>query len=256
MTAVHSAQASNGAGALASSRQQLLDQARASAAALSERRAVLVAELAEIDGELKAFHRAAAALDPTPPEPRPDDAKTPARVRANPSRIGPERMAMIERVVRELANADPNGEVAQVDVRKQLGLGSSVMTNAFKQLRDANVIRFARVERLGRGAGTKRYKLTRPALREDEPDQAPVRQAKTGTRQRVLDAFRALDGPVTYAAIKEQSGVSDVAVRNAIRALEAEGVLRGGLADQRADGKTYGKRPRTYVLAAAEVANA
>lgn len=164
MTEVPGTPSANGATHEVGSRESMLAQMRQRASGLSERRAELRLAIVEIDTELKAWEKAIAALDPTPPAPklgRPASSKP----GANPSRVGPERMATIEQAIREIATEQPSGEVRQADVAHRTGLSSAVMASAFNQLRDDNVIRFARSQS-GRGGG-KFFKLTRPALREN-----------------------------------------------------------------------------------------
>lgn len=167
MTAV-TAPASNGAGNALTPREQLLEQARAQADVLVERREELAAELAGVDRDLKAYERAITALDPAavPPVKRrgPGRPSKNGPARTVPSKVGPERLAQFEAAVRELGANDR--EFRQIDVLRHLGenKNSGLATNAFEQLREANVIRFARQQR-GPGGG-KFFRLTRPALRE------------------------------------------------------------------------------------------
>lgn len=161
------APASNGAARPLTSREQIVEQVRVQVAALDARRDELCAELDAVDADLKAFQRALAALEPPPPH-----GKVPGgyrlkngTVKRYAPRVGPERMERIERAVRETAR-EGDGDVCQADVRERTGIGSSAMTLAFKQLREAGVIRFARVEHRGR-VRTKVYRLTRPAERQE-----------------------------------------------------------------------------------------
>lgn len=155
----------NGSTSVLAGREGLLASMREQKDVLDERRRELMIEVHAIDEDLKAYNKALAALDPRPAEPRqPKSAGD--KQRPTPSKVGPERMAEITRVVRDLASASPDGEFRQVDVGNATGYSSSVMSSAFLQLRDENVIRMARVKR-GPGGGHF-FRLTRLALREEE----------------------------------------------------------------------------------------
>lgn len=112
-------------------------------------------ELKELDVQAR---RIAGALRSLRPEPQ--RAKPGAKQQAKHSKVGPERMAEIEKLVRIIIRE--RGEVRQADVRAQSSFSSAVLTAAFRQLKDANVIRLARVER---SSGSKYFKLTREAER-------------------------------------------------------------------------------------------
>lgn len=241
----------NGAHRASTPREQLLADVRAQAGALTERREYLRAELAELDADLRAYAKAIVALDPESPAAG-DGSPAPRRGRSRRrAGVGPERLAEIEAAFRAVADRN-GGEARQVDVCDATGYSSSIMTSAFDQLREGNVIRLARVAKNPGGRGrSKYYRLTRPAARRghhatvDHP-----RPPKEATREAVLDAVRRLGRPATFAAIGELSGVGDVALRNAVHALEAEGALvDAGLAEVRSDGRRGGKRPRTWLPA-------
>jgi hypothetical protein len=163
MPEVLTAAASNGAPA-PSVRERVAEQLRAAIAELVDRRDDLAAELAGVNGEIKMLERSLAPL--APPDPNKTRPGRPPKadgdpVRKKPAKVGPERMARVEAVVRELGKGD--AEFRQVDVREQTGLTSSIMTSAFRQLREDDVVRLARREGINQW-----FKLTRPALREGE----------------------------------------------------------------------------------------
>jgi hypothetical protein len=152
--------ASNGAGA-PSVRERVADQLRAAIAELADRRDQVAGELAVINGEIKTLERSLAPLVPKQTStPRPKGSSQTHR-----SMVGPERLAVIEAAIRELAAGDE--EFRQIDVVKATGITSSVMGSAFSQLTDASVIRLARRKK-GPGGGNY-FRLTRPALRDAEP---------------------------------------------------------------------------------------
>jgi hypothetical protein len=139
--------------------QQLIDER-------TVRRDELVDELAHVDRELKAYAKSLAPLLPEALAPPPAKRGRPPRgegerVRAKQSRIGPERMELIEAAARQLGKDD--AEFRQVDVRRETGLTSSIMTSAFRQMRDDNIVRLARRDGINQW-----FKLTRPAGREGD----------------------------------------------------------------------------------------
>ena len=230
----------NGAGA-SSVRDRVADQLRAAIEELEQREMLVVAELSGIRAEKRDLEKSLQPLmhDPSMPAPK----RGRGKVRPTPARVGPERLAEIEQVARELIRE--HGEVRQADVAKKTGYSSSVLTNAFMQLVEGGVLRLVRVQR-GYGGG-KFYGLTRPAERQ-EAQSTPglIRPPKTATRDLIIAAIREHGRPATFAAIGKQSGVGDVAMRNAVHALVAEGVLRDAGTVPRADGKTAGKMPHAY----------
>ena len=243
--------ATNGT-ATPSVRERVANELRAAIAELAEREAQIAAQLAVVKQERQALER---SLRPLTDEPTPTQRK-PGATRTVPSKVGPERLAEVEAAIRQLAVGD--GEFRQADVVKATGFSSSVITNAFGQLLDADppMIRLARVQR-GFGGG-KFFRLTRPALRESPPPGSkvasvppPIRPAKVATRERVLTAIREHDGAATFAAIKAASELSDVAVRNAVHALVADGEVEDAGTVPRADGRSGGKLPHAYQLPSA-----
>lgn len=127
----------------------------------TQRLEAIDAERREVAEELKVYRAALAPLTGESPRKR----KKPAASTGTPARgtaIGPERLAAIEAAVRTFA-AD-HDEFRQVDIRSMVGDkagNSSVMAAAFEQLRQANVIRFARKD-----GAQKFFRLTNTALRE------------------------------------------------------------------------------------------
>ena len=122
----------------------------------------LQAQLDAITPELRRYERALAVLTSDPPatprrgRPRRDPDKP---VRSTPSRVGPERLAMIEEAIREFA-AD-HDEFRQVDIRGiRPDINSGMAATGFEALRQQGVIRIARQD-----GNSKWYRLTREALR-------------------------------------------------------------------------------------------
>jgi hypothetical protein len=244
-------------------REQVCEHLRSLVQGHAARREDLAAELAEVDAELRAFQKALAALDPPPPSELPT---RPAKATAKPrSRgVGPERLAEIERAIREIIRENPDGEVSQVDVRARTGYSSPVMTSAFHMLRDANVIRLARVAAPPGGGGrAKFFRLTRPGERGDATASVPPpRRVRSQpavlpeTRQHVVDIIRALQTrgePVTLQTIKASGRCSRTTARTVINELMREGVLRD-LARGRREG-SRGKVPTEYALVEAPPVN-
>jgi DNA-binding transcriptional ArsR family regulator len=96
-----------------------------------------------------------------------------------PSNVGPERLAEYEQAIREFAAEQE--EFRQVDIRAVTGATSNVMTRAFEQLRQTNVIRVARQE-----GNSKYYRLTRAAL-NGETKPAPKQRTKRTSDTRIQD---------------------------------------------------------------------
>ena len=132
---------------------------------------VLKAEIAERERELARYKRALALLEGNGEAPRSVAGQieqprrgrpTGSKSRKTPSRVGPERMAIIEEAIRNYA-AD-HEEFRQVDIRMNSQIDkSSVMALAFETLRQQGVIRFARRE-----GSAKFYRLTESARREND----------------------------------------------------------------------------------------
>jgi len=162
----------NGSSSVMAGREGLLASMREQKNVLDERRRELMVEVHAIDEDLKAYNKAIAALDPQPAEGSKVSKAALDKVRPTASKVGPERLAEITEVIRDLASKDPDGEIRQVDVTHVTGYSSAVMSAAFNQLRDENVLRIARVARSatddGKGKGTW-FRLTRPALRDGQP---------------------------------------------------------------------------------------
>jgi hypothetical protein len=242
--------ATNGAGTM-SVRDRVAAELRAAIDELTAQEDVLAEQLAALKAEKHDLERSLRPLTGEPaPGPKRRAAKGEKPARATGTRVGPEKMARFEAAAREMGAGD--AEFRQIDVLRHMGIGanSGMATYAFEQLREAGVIRLARQQR-GPGGG-KFFRLTRPALREAPAGKAPVapiRPPKDRTRQLILDAVREHGRPATYAVISERTGVGDVALRNAVHTLQAEGALQdAGPAAARADGATHGKMPRTFVL--------
>ena len=92
-----------------------------------------------------------------PGRPRNED-----RVRVVPSKVSPEKMSDIEAFVR--AWAEDHEEFRQIDIRSAPGspvTDSGKSSAAFEQMRQANVLRLARVD-----GNNKFYRLTRSAVAE------------------------------------------------------------------------------------------
>ena len=177
----------NGA-ARPSFREEQADRLREYIARLEVRRDELAAELAEVGAEIRTYQKSLAPLvDDDQPAPAYGRKTTAGPARAKPSRVGPERLVAIKAVILELAG-DDDREFTQIEVRDRTDLHSSVTSGAFRQLRDEeHFIRLARKD-----GGTKYFRLTRPALREQQPATAPIRPPKEVTRQQILDAVRAV----------------------------------------------------------------
>lgn len=125
----------------------------------------LVGKLATVSDRVKRYEKTVRDLDPDYESPGVARRGRPPKgdpVRATPSRVGPDRMERVEAAFRRLAEGGDEIDVRQIDVTKETGLSSAVMAPAFRQLRDAGVIRFAG-EKKGRGGG-KFFRLTREAL--------------------------------------------------------------------------------------------
>lgn len=134
-------------------------------------------------------------------------------------------------------------------IAEEVGVSRGAVDAAVKSLRDDERVRFAGKDTASRGTHPALW-ATFPEAPPPPPAVGPIRPPKDATRQRVLDAIRDHGQPATFAAIAERSGVGDVALRNAVHALEADGAIRdAGPAPERADGATHGKMPRTYVVA-------
>jgi hypothetical protein len=120
----------------------------------------LHAELVRVTDEMRRFDKALKTIDGEPlHKPKP-------KLRERPgTRIGPERAQAIETTVRALITE--RGEVRQADVCEELGLNSSIVTAAFNDLREREIIRLSRQTR-GRGGG-KFFKLMPAAEREGMP---------------------------------------------------------------------------------------
>lgn len=131
---------------------------------LAARRDEMQQEWDEINAQLRQHEKALKVLDGIPlGNPQGKPAKTPTAKDPSGTKVGPERLAKIEAMVRELAGPDGSKEVRQLDIREKLGVSSSVSAGAFQMLRDRNVIRLARQE-----GNSRFYRLTREAVREGE----------------------------------------------------------------------------------------
>ena len=131
---------------------------------ISERREALddlQARASELTRELRRHEKALAILLDEPPTKKLGRPPGQKQVRNKPSNIGPERLELIERTIREFTQ--DREEFRQVDIRGITDIKSSVMATAFEQLRQANVIRFARQD-----GNNKYYRLTREALRSSD----------------------------------------------------------------------------------------
>jgi DNA-binding Lrp family transcriptional regulator len=205
---------------------------------LQQRHDLLKAELAEVASKLTRYKKMQHAGEA--PAPKPAD-KPP--VRSSPR--------MRERVLGALRDGEPRTVRA---IAETVGASRGIVDAAIKQLREDDLVRFA-------GKDTSVSNGTAPATWATFPDpdappaaaaslaDGPIRPAKDATREKVLAAVREHGQPATFADIKERSGLSDVTTRNAVRALEQDGLLLEGVAETRADGKAAGKMPHIYTLA-------
>jgi hypothetical protein len=146
MTEVTSATSPNGDGStIELDDAAFLAAARARLDAARERHAAIAAQVAGAAEQVKRWEKVVRDLDPEPPASKP--AKAPAK--APPSRMGPARLGRIVAVIRDLAGPDGENEFRQVDVRNAIEdptITSGITTNAFRQLRDDQVIRFTHKE--------------------------------------------------------------------------------------------------------------
>jgi hypothetical protein len=113
--------------------------------------------------ELRTYEKALAALTGEPKKPGRPKAK--AATESTAKKVGDERLAAIEQLVREYA--EDHEEFRQVDLRSAYGtlpdggsFTSGMSAIAFEELRQRNVLRVARVD-----GNSKFYRLTREALK-------------------------------------------------------------------------------------------
>jgi hypothetical protein len=138
---------------------QVTDVLRDAIAVRSARYEELAAELAQVKRELANYQKALELIDGTPrvkPGPK-------AKAAAG-TKIGPERLAVIEDSIRDYVNQHGDVEFRQMDIREHMGNGGNGITSgvssfAFKSLRDNDVIRLARKD-----GNNLYYRLTRKAL--------------------------------------------------------------------------------------------
>jgi DNA-binding Lrp family transcriptional regulator len=208
---------------------------------LQQRHDLLKAELAEVATKLTRYKKMQHAGEAPTPKPAKSD-KPP--VHSSPR--------MRERVLAALRDA---GEPRSVRaIAETVGASRGIVDAAIKQLREDDLVRFA-----GKDASVTSGMAPATWATFPDPDappaaaaslaDGPIRPAKDATREKVLAAVREHGQPATFADIKERSGLSDVTTRNAVRALEQDGLLLEGVAETRADGKAAGKMPHTYTLA-------
>jgi CRP-like cAMP-binding protein len=148
--------ATNGAGDLDLDRR-IITELRDRIEAHQARAATLRLEAAELIEESKRYTRALEAIIGKPPGRR---RKAGARVRSEPSKLSPERVAEVREAI--LAFARDNDEFRQVDIRAKSGHTSGVLSLAFELLRQEGTIRLAR-QVPGEG---KYFRLTRAAQRQ------------------------------------------------------------------------------------------
>src|SRR5262249_46981551 len=100
----------------------------------------LTAELEQLRPELKRYERILAQLsDEAQDQPPRSQAAARPRGTHRPARISPERLEKVRRAI--LAYAADHDEFRQVDIRGIVDISSSVMTDAFVQLRQDHTIR-------------------------------------------------------------------------------------------------------------------
>jgi hypothetical protein len=155
-----SAAAKANGGAKPNDDDELIAGLRKRIAARKVRADELKAELDTIAPELRRYERALSLLTGDAERPTGKVGKA-SPVRPVRSRLGEERLEKVRGAV--LGYARDHEEFRQVDIRNVLGnrFSSSIMTSAFEQLRQENVIRFARQEGI-----SKFYRLTRESVRE------------------------------------------------------------------------------------------
>ena len=108
--------------------------------------------------ETARYEKALALIDGSAPKlGRPPRNGAPQPKAPRERRVGPERLADVERTIREIAAE--HDEFTQVDVRERTGFSSSMMAAAFEQLRQQGVIRLARKDGI-----RKMFRLTQEAL--------------------------------------------------------------------------------------------
>jgi ribosomal protein S25 len=224
---------------------------------LEARRAELQAQLDEITPQLRRYEKAVTALRGEPlTKARPRvDPETGEVLRQKPGPkpkgrttkgISDEIVAQVEQVFRELAIE--RDDVAQVDVRAKLGIGSGAAALAFAELRNRGVIRLA-----GQTGLRKNFRLTRAALNGDAPTPpdepltldelqnahveavSPVTRMGTKAPQvsenrleQILDAIRGLtkDGePTSQTDVANRTTVSSGTVTNAFFELQERGMI-------------------------------
>jgi hypothetical protein len=210
---------------------------------LQTRHDLLKVELAEVSTKLARYKKMQAAGEA--PTSKPARGSTPDGPKAKVS------AALAERVFVALKDAGEPRSVRALS--EQLSIARGSVDAAIKKLREDDRVRFAGKDTSVTIGVAPALWATFPELPEPEPapaGPASFRPAKAATRERVLDAVRAHGEPATLTDIIARSGVSEVAVRNAVRALQEDGALRdAGTAAVRADGATHGKMPHIYVLA-------
>jgi hypothetical protein len=141
-TPLHAAEA-NGTTPAADKRALARDALRAQIEEIREEHTALEARLRAITPELRSYEKALALISDDPADqPKPSKPGPKVKVRAEPSKIGEDRLEVIKQAIRAIA--EHRDEFRQVDVRERTGLSSSVTATAFEQLRQDNVIRFAR----------------------------------------------------------------------------------------------------------------
>ena len=141
---------------------QVVDVLRDAVAAHAARADQLTEELGAVKRELSNYRKALELIDGThgaqraKPGPKPKSQQT-------GTKIGPERLATIERAVRAYVDEHGDVEFRQLDIREYMDntITSGVSSFAFKELRDANVLRVARKD-----GNNQYYRLTRQALAE------------------------------------------------------------------------------------------
>lgn len=120
---------------------------------LREQERGLQAQLSEVGSVIKRYERAIKVLQDEPKA----QATPKKRIRTDNTRIGPERLDRIREAVLQYGQA--HEEFRQVDIRALVDINSSASAVAFEQLRQENVIRFARKD-----GNSKWYRLTREVL--------------------------------------------------------------------------------------------
>lgn len=141
---------------------EVAEALQARIASLTEEKERLEAELEQITPRLRRYERALTMLTAAeePPRPGRKPKSEGQRVRATPSKVGPEMLAEIQAFVLDYAR--DHEEFRQVDIRTAEGTpvkDSGKLSSAFEQLRQSNVIRFARQQ-----GNAKYFRLTRETI--------------------------------------------------------------------------------------------